>query len=116
MCILVVCGLHVLQTQFIRGQLASIQRVIRLLIVLIIVFFSVQTILRNPVWRSRETLFRLVLSKNTGLNYLFVICLIIRSGIDTIPTNAKIHYNYANFLKDSGRTQEAISHYKTALK
>lgn len=72
MCILVVGGLHVLQTQFLKGQLATIQRVVRLLIVLVIIFYSVQTILRNPVWRSREDLFRLVLSKNTGFNYLFV--------------------------------------------
>ncbi len=38
-----------------------------------------------------------------------------RSGLHTIPHNAKIHFNYANFLKDSGRTREAIEHYETAL-
>ncbi|XP_043093670.1 protein O-mannosyl-transferase TMTC1 isoform X2 [Puntigrus tetrazona] len=39
-----------------------------------------------------------------------------RSGIQTLPHNAKVHYNYANFLKDRGRNQEAIYHYKTALR
>lgn len=39
-----------------------------------------------------------------------------RSGIQTLPHNAKVHYNFANFLKDSGRHQEAIHHYTTALR
>ncbi|XP_016390792.1 transmembrane and TPR repeat-containing protein 1-like [Sinocyclocheilus rhinocerous] len=39
-----------------------------------------------------------------------------KSGIQTLPHNAKVHYNYANFLKDRGRNQEAIYHYKTALR
>uniref|UniRef100_A0A4X2KAH5 dolichyl-phosphate-mannose--protein mannosyltransferase n=1 Tax=Vombatus ursinus TaxID=29139 RepID=A0A4X2KAH5_VOMUR len=39
-----------------------------------------------------------------------------RSGVETLPHNAKVHYNYANFLKDQGRNGEAIYHYKTALK
>ncbi|XP_013119804.1 transmembrane and TPR repeat-containing protein 1 isoform X4 [Oreochromis niloticus] len=38
------------------------------------------------------------------------------SGIQTLPHNAKVHYNYANFLKDTGRHQEAIHHYATALR
>lgn len=39
-----------------------------------------------------------------------------RSGIQTLPHNAKVHYNYGNFLKDSGRHDEAIHHYNTALR
>ncbi|XP_067552155.1 protein O-mannosyl-transferase TMTC1 isoform X4 [Pseudorca crassidens] len=39
-----------------------------------------------------------------------------RSGVQTLPHNAKVHYNYANFLKDQGRNREAIYHYRTALK
>ena len=42
-----------------------------------------------------------------GINY--------RSGLNTIPHNAKIHYNYANYLKDHGRVPEAISHYRNAV-
>lgn len=41
---------------------------------------------------------------------------LLSSGIQTLPHNAKVHYNYANFLKDSGRHQEAIHHYATALR
>uniref|UniRef100_A0A452GES4 Uncharacterized protein n=1 Tax=Gopherus agassizii TaxID=38772 RepID=A0A452GES4_9SAUR len=42
--------------------------------------------------------------------------LLTSSGVQTLPHNAKVHYNYANFLKDQGRNSEAIYHYKTALK
>ncbi|GAB5573650.1 protein O-mannosyl-transferase TMTC1 isoform X2 [Prionailurus iriomotensis] len=38
------------------------------------------------------------------------------SGVQTLPHNAKVHYNYANFLKDQGRNREAIYHYRTALR
>ena len=44
--------------------------------------------------------------------FVFQLC---RSGVETLPHNAKVHYNYANFLKDVGRDSEAIQHYKTAL-
>ncbi|KAM8883413.1 protein O-mannosyl-transferase TMTC1 [Synchiropus picturatus] len=62
---------------------------------LLILLFSWKTVQQNQVWLSREALFS--------------------SGIQTLPHNAKVHYNYANFLKDSGRHQEAIRHYTTAL-
>lgn len=50
--------------------------------------------------------------------FLLLIFIIInfRSGVQTLPLNAKVHYNYANFLKDQGRNREAIYHYRTALK
>ena len=38
-----------------------------------------------------------------------------RSGLSTVPGNAKVHYNYANFLKDSGRAREAVHHYRESL-
>ncbi|XP_038852574.1 protein O-mannosyl-transferase TMTC1-like isoform X2 [Salvelinus namaycush] len=63
---------------------------------LLLLLFSWKTIQQNDIWLSREALFR--------------------SGIQTLPHNAKVHYNYANFLKDRGRHQEAIHHYKTALR
>ncbi|KAM9705065.1 protein O-mannosyl-transferase TMTC1 isoform 1-T1 [Menidia menidia] len=63
---------------------------------LLLLLFSWKTVQQNNVWLSREALFR--------------------SGIQTLPHNAKVHYNYANFLKDSGRHQEAIHHYNTALR
>jgi tetratricopeptide (TPR) repeat protein len=55
----------------------------------------IKTIHRNPVWESRQSLFE--------------------SGIAVLPNNAKIHYNYANFLKDTGSIDKAISHYKKAV-
>lgn len=39
-----------------------------------------------------------------------------RSGLETVPHNAKIHFNYGNFLRDTGRTSEAIRHYRTAIR
>ncbi|XP_076445403.1 protein O-mannosyl-transferase TMTC1-like [Babylonia areolata] len=57
---------------------------------------AAQTIHRNQVWRTRETLFR--------------------SGIQTVPHNAKIHYNYANLLRDLGHDLQAEHHYRTAIR
>ena len=42
-----------------------------------------------------------------------VVC---RSGLATVPGNAKVFFNYANYLKDSGRGQEAIQYYRTAIR
>ncbi|PNJ67290.1 protein O-mannosyl-transferase TMTC1 isoform X3 [Pongo abelii] len=64
--------------------------------VLLLLLFSWKTVKQNEIWLSRESLFR--------------------SGVQTMPHNAKVHYNYANFLKDQGRNKEAIYHYRTALK
>lgn len=33
-----------------------------------------------------------------------------------MPHNAKVHYNYGNFLKDIGQKSEAEKHYKEALR
>ena len=49
-------------------------------------------------------------------SFLFFKCIHCRSGVQTLPHNAKVHYNYANFLKDQGRNREAIYHYRTALR
>ncbi|XP_074604722.1 protein O-mannosyl-transferase TMTC1-like [Brevipalpus obovatus] len=57
--------------------------------------FSIKTVCHNHVWLTRETLFR--------------------SGVKTIPNNAKMHYNYANLLRDFGNTELAMHHYRTAL-
>nr|XP_023016099.1 transmembrane and TPR repeat-containing protein 1-like [Leptinotarsa decemlineata] len=55
-----------------------------------------KTIIRNREWRSRESL--------------------LRAGLMTLPHNAKMHYNYANFLRDSARSELAKAHYYKALK
>ncbi|XP_047126673.1 protein O-mannosyl-transferase TMTC1 isoform X1 [Hydra vulgaris] len=61
-----------------------------------ILLYSIKTITYNKVWKSRESLFR--------------------SGINTLPHNAKVHYNFANFLKDTNNTEEAIQHYQNAVR
>ncbi|XP_076355794.1 protein O-mannosyl-transferase TMTC1-like isoform X1 [Tachypleus tridentatus] len=53
------------------------------------------TLRRNAVWESRETLFK--------------------SGLESVPQNAKVHYNFANFQKDTGNIELAIKHYRIAL-
>eukprot|EP00795_Rhopilema_esculentum_P003214 gene3214-1530_t len=72
------------------------KRLLAAALVSLIVLFMLRTINRNKVWKNRETLFR--------------------SGVAVIPHNAKVHYNYANFLKDSNRTDEAIYHYRVAVR
>uniref|UniRef100_A0A672IIM1 dolichyl-phosphate-mannose--protein mannosyltransferase n=1 Tax=Salarias fasciatus TaxID=181472 RepID=A0A672IIM1_SALFA len=91
-CVLVAHGL---------GRLCSLlgrwgTAVLSVSLLLLLLLFSWKTVQQNHVWLSREALFR--------------------SGIQTLPHNAKVHYNYANFLKDSGRHQEAILHYTAALR
>ncbi|KAG8540957.1 hypothetical protein GDO81_029993 [Engystomops pustulosus] len=63
---------------------------------LLLVLFSCKSVSQSECWRSREALFR--------------------SGVQTLPHNAKVHYNYANFLKDQNRKEEAINHYKIVLR
>eukprot|EP00066_Takifugu_rubripes_P025298 XP_011614564.1 PREDICTED: transmembrane and TPR repeat-containing protein 1 isoform X3 [Takifugu rubripes] len=91
-CILVALGVSRLCT--VVGRYGT--TVVSVSVVLLLLSFSWKTVHQNQVWLSREALFR--------------------SGIRTLPHNAKVHYNYANFLKDSGQLQEAIQHYSTALR
>ncbi|XP_032124467.1 protein O-mannosyl-transferase TMTC1 isoform X2 [Sapajus apella] len=91
-CILFVHGLSKLCTWLNRCGATSLI----VSTVLLLLLFSWKTVKQNEIWLSRESLFR--------------------SGVQTLPHNAKVHYNYANFLKDQGRNKEAIYHYRTALK
>uniref|UniRef100_A0AAY5F596 dolichyl-phosphate-mannose--protein mannosyltransferase n=1 Tax=Electrophorus electricus TaxID=8005 RepID=A0AAY5F596_ELEEL len=91
-CILLVHGLNRLGALVGRWGAAALTVSMLLLVLL----FSWKTVQQNEIWLSREALFR--------------------SGIQTLPHNAKVHYNYANFLKDRGQNEEAIHHYKTALR
>ncbi|XP_048864478.1 protein O-mannosyl-transferase TMTC1 [Brienomyrus brachyistius] len=90
-CILVVHGLNRLWA--LGGRWGSTALTVSILLLLLL--FSWKTVQQNEVWLSREALFR--------------------SGIQTLPHNAKVHYNYANFLKDRGRHLQAIHHYRRAL-
>ncbi|XP_027536432.1 transmembrane and TPR repeat-containing protein 1 isoform X1 [Neopelma chrysocephalum] len=90
-CILFVHGLNKLSTWLNKWRITVLT-----LFALLLLLFSWKTVKQNEIWLSRESLFS--------------------SGVKTLPHNAKVHYNYANFLKDQGRNIEAIYHYKTALK
>ncbi|XP_078306086.1 protein O-mannosyl-transferase TMTC1 isoform X3 [Panthera onca] len=91
-CILFVHGLNKLCTWLNRCGATTLT----VSTVLLLLLFSWKTVKQNEIWLSRESLFR--------------------SGVQTLPHNAKVHYNYANFLKDQGRNREAIYHYRTALR
>ncbi|XP_038225587.1 protein O-mannosyl-transferase TMTC1 isoform X4 [Dermochelys coriacea] len=91
-CILLVHGLKKLCAWLNRWGTTALT----LSALLLLLLFSWKTVKQNEIWLSRESLFR--------------------SGVQTLPHNAKVHYNYANFLKDQDRNSEAIYHYKTALK
>jgi len=39
----------------------------------------------------------------------------LRSGLRSMPNNAKIHYNYANLLADVGNVPLAVKHYRIAV-
>nr|XP_033192093.1 protein O-mannosyl-transferase TMTC1-like isoform X3 [Bombus vancouverensis nearcticus] len=64
-------------------------------IVLLLLLGCYRTILRNRDWTSRETL--------------------LRAGLRSLPHNAKMHYNFANFLRDTSQPNRAILHYQLAL-
>ncbi|XP_058804494.1 protein O-mannosyl-transferase TMTC1-like isoform X2 [Phymastichus coffea] len=64
-------------------------------ITLLLILGCCRTILRNRDWSSRETL--------------------LRSGLRALPDNAKMHYNFANFLRDTSQPHRAILHYQLAL-
>ncbi|XP_038072090.1 protein O-mannosyl-transferase TMTC1-like [Patiria miniata] len=70
--------------------------IMMIIVAVITLLYIGKTVTRNQVWKSRESLFR--------------------SGLETLPHNAKMHYNYANFLMDSGQKQDAIHHYQTSLR
>ncbi|GAB6018796.1 transmembrane and tetratricopeptide repeat containing 1 [Chamberlinius hualienensis] len=89
-CILVAHGFHKLSSHRKWRRLAVWS------LIILIVAFAMKTLLRNRVWNSRETLFK--------------------SGLETLPHNAKMHYNFANLQNDLGNVQEAIKHYKETLR
>ncbi|XP_060800858.1 protein O-mannosyl-transferase TMTC1 [Amyelois transitella] len=51
---------------------------------------------RNADWRDRAAL--------------------LRADLVTLPQNAKLHYNFGNFLRESEQQDSAIKHYKEALR
>ncbi|XP_032222074.1 protein O-mannosyl-transferase TMTC1 [Nematostella vectensis] len=100
-CLLVIHGANKLcqwSHQHKPGQRSATipSKLITFFLILLIVLFCWKTVDRNHVWKNRETLFR--------------------SGVETLPHNAKVHYNYGNFLKDIGDIEAAKHHYAISLK
>ncbi|XP_063883068.1 protein O-mannosyl-transferase TMTC1-like isoform X1 [Scylla paramamosain] len=79
----------------VSGKLGRGRAATHLLLALLLAF-SFRTLRRNLDWRSREELFT--------------------SGLRTLPHNAKMHYNYANLLRDQHRPEMAIVHYREAIR
>nr|XP_006817999.1 PREDICTED: transmembrane and TPR repeat-containing protein 1-like [Saccoglossus kowalevskii] len=90
-CVLVAHGLN----SVCKSSNKNMSSAVTALVIAVALFFTWRTIIRNPVWHSREALFK--------------------SGVHTLPHNAKAHYNYANLLKDTDRHVEAIQHYRKTL-
>ncbi|XP_054259465.1 protein O-mannosyl-transferase TMTC1-like [Macrosteles quadrilineatus] len=65
-------------------------------LLLLVTSFSCRTFVRNNDWATRESL--------------------VRAGIKALPHNAKMHYNLANYLRDTNVPDLAITHYKEAIR
>ncbi|XP_063709260.1 protein O-mannosyl-transferase TMTC1-like isoform X2 [Culicoides brevitarsis] len=64
--------------------------------ILLLTAGCLKTLCRNKDWNSRESL--------------------LRAGLKVLPHNAKMHYNFGNFLRDSAEHESAIRHYHEALR
>ena len=75
---------------------ALLAPLLRLGLLATLAFSSARLLGRNTVWQSRATLFR---SASKGVLFLCnLVC--NRSGLASTPGNAKVWYNYANYLRD----------------
>ena len=92
-CLLVDLGLRKWRTN------NNSNRSLSFLLLLLLSSFALKTSTRNLDWSDRGALFS--------------------SGLRAAPRNAKAHYNYGNFLRDSGGAgagAAAAEHYRQALK
>ncbi|XP_023210486.1 transmembrane and TPR repeat-containing protein 1-like [Centruroides sculpturatus] len=89
-CMVVTCGLKRIKPRGLRMVWTC-----RLVTCFLVALFVLRTTKRNQDWLTRESLFK--------------------SGLSTSPSNAKVHYNYANLQMDIGNKELAIKHYRIAL-
>ncbi|XP_060067782.1 protein O-mannosyl-transferase TMTC1-like [Ylistrum balloti] len=89
-CILISQGVHQLLERFPTRRFHLLTSSVLVLLILM-----AKTWNQNYTWISRESLFR--------------------SGVKVLPHNAKVHYNFANYLKDKGSLAAATYHYKIAV-
>lgn len=69
-------------------------------------FIEVSVHALGSCWKLKSHLFSL---------FHFSPLFVFRSGLRVLPNNAKMHYNYANFLRDTSNFNLAKYHYRTAL-
>lgn len=50
------------------------------------------------------------------VNYKQMCFVCYRADLVSLPQNAKLHYNFANFLRETEQQESAIKHYKEALR
>lgn len=62
----------------------------------LIILYVSRTMLRNQDWRNRESL--------------------LKSGLSAVPTNSKMHYNWANYQRENGQPELSLFHYREALR
>ena len=107
------CGVHCLHRRW-----SSLRVPVALILCCLLLLFSARTVSRNTVWSTREALFRSVTHRHVHHRVISLLILVVscRSALVTVPNNAKVHFNYANFLKDGGRRPEAIQFYRTAIR
>ncbi|XP_055601161.1 protein O-mannosyl-transferase TMTC1-like [Uranotaenia lowii] len=77
-------------------RVPKMRKLILALGIILLASGTLKTLSRNMDWSSREAL--------------------LRSGLKTLPHNAKMHYNFGNFLRDSARPDQAVGHYREALR
>ncbi|GLV41102.1 uncharacterized protein CBL_04626 [Carabus blaptoides fortunei] len=115
-CVLLVAyGAQLLWTSLVRHRQTLV-----FIGILLLVGGCFRVIARNRDWQSRESLLRQV-------NFQQDLCysndtinhdgseMHFKAGLMALPQNAKMHYNFANFLRDTDRPELAISHYHKAL-
>ncbi|OQR69948.1 transmembrane and TPR repeat-containing protein 1-like [Tropilaelaps mercedesae] len=71
------------------------QKVALLSVLILVALGAARTIRRNRVWMNREALFE--------------------SGVRDLPSNCKMHYNYANLMRDLRYNKRAAIHYSKAV-
>ncbi|CAL4113384.1 unnamed protein product, partial [Meganyctiphanes norvegica] len=77
-------------------QSVNYSKKIKAIVFALFAFYSMKTMHRNLDWYNRETLFR--------------------SGVTTLPNNAKMHYNYGNLMRDYVKEDQAVHHYRKAIR
>lgn len=112
-CILVIYG-----TQRICKRINCFKRtqlVFKTSLLLMLSVLCLKTLTRNMDWQTRESLlksvFDCVCSWSRFSHYHFAY----RSGLRVLPNNAKLHFNYGNFLRDNSNYELAKLHYRKAL-